>query len=137
MFPPDQPTNPTWNVTFELSLGGFRSEGCLIVGSGGTVNGLSSSIGNGVGSIGMATISGLNARWLNTGQIRVGNGGGFGTLNVNSGGYVSSLFDNQGVPSAIGIGLSRTRRRKHIWPWLRDSYRGSIGRGFQWRRVQH
>jgi autotransporter-associated beta strand protein/T5SS/PEP-CTERM-associated repeat protein len=79
-----------WTSSGPLAVGYFGTATLSIMG-GGNVSNTIAVIGNSSGSNGVVTVGGGTgtAIWTNFGLIYVGNGGS-GTLNINSGGIVSS-----------------------------------------------
>ena len=78
---------PRWWGSFDV---GDIHQGSLVVAAGGVVTSRNwGYIGDQIGSMGVATVTGTNSQWTNWGSLLVGRNGD-GILNVESGGDVSS-----------------------------------------------
>ena len=74
----------------------MAASGTLLVEAGGRLSGGSGVIGQSAGAIGIATVTGANSLWSNTGGTVTVGQGGKGTLEIADGGSVTS---NQGAMS--------------------------------------
>jgi len=73
-----------------LTVGAFQgSIGELIVTGGGEVSNTVGKVGSSAGATGAVRIEGLGSKWINSGDLRVGNSGS-GTLTIAAGGEVSN-----------------------------------------------
>ena len=66
--------------------------GTLTIAAGGSVSNTNGFIGPFLGSTGLATVTGANSQWMNSGNLTIGNSG-TGTLNIEPGGTVSVAQD--------------------------------------------
>jgi outer membrane autotransporter protein len=66
---------------------GLTHTGDLTITNGGSLGSTSGTVGAAVGSVGTATVTGINSRWNSTGSVSVGSSGN-GTLMVSGGGSV-------------------------------------------------
>ncbi len=78
----------SWTNTSNLNVGLFET-GEMSVEFGGTVSAAGGRLGNGAGSAGTATVTGIGSRWDNTVDLVVGNNGN-GTLTVDDSGVVTA-----------------------------------------------
>jgi fibronectin-binding autotransporter adhesin len=98
-------TASTWNNSLNLDVGELGS-GTLNIEDGGQVSTDGGYLADGVGSTGVATVTGVNAdgkasTWENTSLVVGGNGSG--TLNVENGGQATDLYGYIGIEGgAIG-----------------------------------
>jgi len=94
----------------DMVVGGFGT-GNVTVQNGGNIDGARSFIGENLSGVGNATVTGAGSRWTNTNEVYVGYDG-FGTLNISSGGFVSSAtsttlangFTSVGTANVTGVG---------------------------------
>jgi T5SS/PEP-CTERM-associated repeat protein len=82
----------TWTNGYDLHVG-FDGVGSLVVEDGGQAINANGRIADEAG--GSALITGNGSKWTNSGYLWIGPNQGFGTLNVQAGGYVSS--DSGGI----------------------------------------
>jgi len=81
----------TWGNSGSLSVG-YNGDGALTVEAGGQVSNTAAGyLGRIAGSTGTATVTGVGSTWGNSGSFYVGYNGD-GTLTVEAGGYVSSVW---------------------------------------------
>ena len=99
-----------WNNSTGLSVGGFGGNGTLNVEAGGVISNADGSIGGGLLSTGVATVTGAGSQWNNSADLNVGQVGN-GTLNVEAGGVVSNATGviglnggSTGVATVAGAG---------------------------------
>jgi MYXO-CTERM domain-containing protein len=96
----------TWNNSLDLSVG-RGGTGMLTITGGGKVvlpSGGTSNLGFASGSSGTATVTGSGSTWTN-GQLYVGRSGS-GTLNISSGGTVTSTTARIGFQATGGVTLT-------------------------------
>ncbi len=82
-----------------------QGQGTLTINSGGLVTDSSAGIADGTtgGGVSSVVVSGIGTQWTNSYELFVGNHGGIGTLDINSGGVVSDQLGYVGrSDSAIG-----------------------------------
>ncbi len=106
---------------------GFQVEGNLNIQEGGIVNDRYAYIGNNVASSGVAMVMGSGSQWNNSERIYVGNYGA-GTLNVETGGIVSSSREGLIGYNAGSTGLATVTGLGSQWNnsnWLAVGYAGT------------
>ncbi len=97
-----------------LVLGRLHGSGALTVRGGGQVNNAGEAwIGGHIdgSAVGSATVEGAGSRWLNTGELRIGNDGQ-GSLSILDGGEVRNL---NGYVSQWGIGTVSVQGANSLW----------------------
>ncbi|QDZ12707.1 hypothetical protein [Devosia ginsengisoli] len=97
------PLNPALvdgSVDLEIGVNG---SGDLTILNGGVLTNNTSYVGNDVGGIGVAMVSGQDSRWNNLGDVVIGQYGN-GTLDILAGGFVSGETGYIGAsPGGIGV----------------------------------
>ncbi|MEG1452861.1 MAG: autotransporter domain-containing protein, partial [Brevundimonas sp.] len=90
--------------------------GALRILDGGKVTSLDGYIasGNGTGATGFIEVSGTGSSWTNTGNLRIGDLGGNGTLIISDGGYVSSNLTQIGT-MGNGVGIANLTGTGSRW----------------------
>ncbi len=118
----------TWTNTKRLTIGGFGS-GVLNITNGGVVNSgdsndLHTSIGSGLDSIGVVTVSGAGSQWINSDKLHIGEQGR-GTLSITDGGSVSSVYVYIGYEAGFA-GAAAVSGAGSTWdsPYLGVGYKG-------------
>ncbi len=85
------------------------------------------SIANGSGSTGVANVAGAGSKWIDTGDLYVGNAG-IGTLNVSAGGQVSNSTGYIGNQSD-STGMASVDGADSMWTNNGNLYVGNAGTG--------
>jgi len=93
---PSSVVNPTWNIGGPLAVGEIGI-GNLDIDAGGIVQSDGATIGEEVGSVGVATVTGPESQWNTNSDFLVVGSSGTGTLNVEAAGEV--------LASGMAIGL--------------------------------
>jgi fibronectin-binding autotransporter adhesin len=100
-------SDPSSNGTFGA---GFRDTSALTIAQGISLASKGGLLGARVGSIGLATVTGADSAWINSGELCVGKYGS-GTLNVEAGGLITnttgrigSSTGSTGVVTVTGMG---------------------------------
>jgi len=119
-------TGPTINaagaVATTVEVGTTAAGGTLNFSAGGVLTDTTGYLGLNAGSAGAATVTGTGSSWTNTGNLNVGNSG-TGTLNIQSGGSVSSTSDTRigynagstGTATVDGSGSSLSATNAEIY----------------------
>lgn len=90
-----------WESTSSINVG-YYGTGTLTIEDGATVTNTTSMVGHGNSSMngtGTVTVRGSSSSWTNSGSLIVGGYYGTGTLNIESGATVSSLYAKLGEQS--------------------------------------
>lgn len=91
-----------WNNRAALLVGSEGGKGAVSVLSGGYVASVDGVVGRKQNGSGNFLVSGYGSTWANTGELRVGDVSGQGTLNIESGGTVSNRDSYVGSMSGSG-----------------------------------
>ena len=119
--------NSTWTNSNAFSVGAYGN-GILTVSNGGAVsNTVAANVGSSAGSTGLATITGANSTWTNTGTFAVGDHGE-GTLDILDGGSVSNTTGHIGR-IAGSIGAVTVDGADSAWTNSSELYIGNSGTG--------
>jgi T5SS/PEP-CTERM-associated repeat protein len=122
-----------WNYSGGLLVGELGN-GTLTINNGGQVDstnllmiGAYGSIANGSGSTGVANVAGAGSKWIDTGNLYVGNAG-IGTLNVSAGGQVSNSTGYIGNQSD-STGMASVDGADSMWTNNGNLFVGNTGTG--------
>ena len=88
--------NPT-----DYLMAGYAARGSFVIRDGVSVPSQGGILGYQSGSQGVGTVDGAGSAWIDSGDLRVGNGGR-GTLSILSGGFVSARCFNQHLVTVGG-----------------------------------
>ena len=90
--------------------------GVLRILDGGTVTSAEGRIasGNGTGATGLIEVAGIGSSWTNTGELRIGDLSGSGTLRISGGGQVASGLTRVGTMTN-GVGTATLSGTGSLW----------------------
>lgn len=95
-------TGARWTNANALAVGNEQGTGTLLILAGGYVSSNDGYVGGQQDGNGTVTVTGLGSTWANSGDLRVGDVWGRGTLNIGSGGVVSNVDSLVGSMQGTG-----------------------------------
>jgi fibronectin-binding autotransporter adhesin len=95
-------TNSLWAITNTLTVGQSSLLGTVNVQAGGKITSATGIVGYFANGAGTVTVTGTASEWALTGVLSVGRDNGTGTLNIQSGGKVTSNSASIGGDSGTG-----------------------------------
>lgn len=101
-------SHPSGSAFHVIGVNGFQVEGTLDIGNGAVVESTAGYVGMAAGSTGSARISGIDSRWINSGDLYIGRDGnasmivGNGGLVQNAEGFIGLNEDSTGLVTVAG-----------------------------------
>jgi T5SS/PEP-CTERM-associated repeat protein len=117
-----------WNNSGDLRVG-LYGEGTLNISDGGVVTNMAGYLGYYSDSVGTATVTGEGSEWNNSYSLYVGSYGGEGTLNIESGGVVSSRLHSHIGYDSDSVGTVTVTGEGSEWNNSETLYVGNEGEG--------